>query len=148
MTSFAFILGVVPLVLAGGAGAEMRRSLGTAVFSGMLGVTLFGIFLTPVFFYVICGLSETRLFMSIATQWIGSAFLGTLMGLGIGFSLSQIGLVDPTWGLILGGCVGVVAALLLQTIHWHVNDRQQDTRTTLAGADETPPADGKGDQPQ
>ena len=53
MTSFAFILGVVPLVLADGAGAEMRRTLGTAVFSGMLGVTLFGIFLTPVFFYVI-----------------------------------------------------------------------------------------------
>jgi multidrug efflux pump len=53
MTSFAFILGVVPLVLAEGAGAEMRRTLGTAVFSGMLGVTLFGIFLTPVFFYVI-----------------------------------------------------------------------------------------------
>jgi multidrug efflux pump len=53
MTSFAFILGVVPLVVAEGAGAEMRRSLGTAVFSGMLGVTLFGIFLTPVFFYVL-----------------------------------------------------------------------------------------------
>jgi multidrug efflux pump subunit AcrB len=53
MTSFAFILGVVPLVISEGAGAEMRRALGTAVFSGMLGVTLFGIFLTPVFFYVI-----------------------------------------------------------------------------------------------
>ncbi len=53
MTSLAFILGVVPLVLARGAGAEMRRTLGIAVFSGMLGVTLFGIFLTPVFFYVI-----------------------------------------------------------------------------------------------
>jgi multidrug efflux pump len=53
MTSFAFILGVVPLVIARGAGAEMRRALGTAVFSGMLGVTFFGIFLTPVFFYVL-----------------------------------------------------------------------------------------------
>ena len=53
MTSFAFILGVVPLVIATGAGAEMRRTLGTAVFSGMLGVTFFGIFLTPVFYYVI-----------------------------------------------------------------------------------------------
>ncbi|MGD0384277.1 MAG: efflux RND transporter permease subunit, partial [Thermoguttaceae bacterium] len=58
MTSFAFILGVVPLVIAEGAGAEMRRTLGTAVFSGMLGVTLFGIFLTPVFFYVIDRLSN------------------------------------------------------------------------------------------
>src|SRR5207244_9507254 len=53
MTSFAFILGVVPLMLSVGAGAEMRRTLGTAVFAGMLGVTLFGIFLTPVFYYVI-----------------------------------------------------------------------------------------------
>jgi multidrug efflux pump subunit AcrB len=53
MTSFAFILGVVPLVIATGAGSEMRRTLGIAVFSGMLGVTFFGIFLTPVFYYVI-----------------------------------------------------------------------------------------------
>ena len=53
MTSLAFILGVLPLLIAHGAGAEMRRTLGTAVFSGMLGVTLFGIFLTPVFFYLI-----------------------------------------------------------------------------------------------
>ncbi len=53
MTSFAFILGVVPLMLGSGAGAEMRRTLGVAVFSGMLGVTLFGLVLTPVFFYVI-----------------------------------------------------------------------------------------------
>jgi multidrug efflux pump subunit AcrB len=53
MTSFAFILGVVPLMVSEGAGAEMRRTLGVAVFSGMLGVTLFGIFLTPVFYNVI-----------------------------------------------------------------------------------------------
>jgi len=53
MTSLAFILGVVPLMLGEGAGAEMRRSLGTAVFAGMIGVTLFGVILTPVFFYVI-----------------------------------------------------------------------------------------------
>jgi multidrug efflux pump subunit AcrB len=61
MTSFAFILGVVPLVIAEGAGAEMRRTLGTAVFAGMLGVTLFGIFLTPVFFYVIQWFTDIRL---------------------------------------------------------------------------------------
>jgi multidrug efflux pump len=53
MTSFAFTLGVLPLVIAVGPGAEMRQALGTAVFSGMIGVTLFGIFLTPVFFSVI-----------------------------------------------------------------------------------------------
>jgi HAE1 family hydrophobic/amphiphilic exporter-1 len=50
MTSFAFILGVVPLAIATGAGAEMRQSLGTAVFFGMLGVTLFGLIFTPVFY--------------------------------------------------------------------------------------------------
>src|SRR5262249_57878214 len=53
MTSFAFILGVVPLLVGTGAGFEMRRRLGVAVFSGMLGVTFFRIFLTPVFFNVI-----------------------------------------------------------------------------------------------
>jgi multidrug efflux pump len=53
MTSVAFIIGVVPLIVAEGAGAEMRRLLGTAVFAGMLGVTLFGVFLTPVFFFTI-----------------------------------------------------------------------------------------------
>lgn len=53
MTSFAFIFGVVPLVIASGAGAEMRQALGTAVFSGMLGVTFFGLVFTPIF-YVIC----------------------------------------------------------------------------------------------
>jgi len=53
MTSFAFIFGVIPLILASGAGAEMRQALGTVVFYGMLGVTFFGVFLTPVFFTVI-----------------------------------------------------------------------------------------------
>jgi multidrug efflux pump len=60
MTSRAFIMGVVPLALAVGAGAEMRSTLGIAVFSGMLGVTLFGIFLTPVFYYVVVRLTGGR----------------------------------------------------------------------------------------
>ena len=60
MTSFSFIFGVLPLLLAKGAGAEMRRALGTAVFSGMLGVTFFGIFLTPVFYTVIRQVTERR----------------------------------------------------------------------------------------
>ena len=58
MTSVAFILGVLPLVLAEGAGAEMRSTLGTAVFAGMIGVTLFGVFLTPVFYFVIQWLTD------------------------------------------------------------------------------------------
>jgi len=60
MTSFAFVLGVVPLVFAHGAGAEMRRTLGMAVFTGMLGVTLFGLVLTPIFFYVVRRLTGAR----------------------------------------------------------------------------------------
>ena len=53
MTSFAFIMGVVPLVFSSGAGAEMRHAMGVAVFSGMLGVTFFGLLLTPVFYVLI-----------------------------------------------------------------------------------------------
>jgi len=60
MTSFAFILGVLPLVISKGAGAEMRQSLGTAVFYGMLGVTFFGLLLTPVFYVVIMAFKERQ----------------------------------------------------------------------------------------
>ena len=60
MTSFAFIMGVVPLVLSSGAGAEMRHAMGVAVFSGMLGVTFFGLLLTPVFFFLIRRFVERR----------------------------------------------------------------------------------------
>ncbi len=60
MTAFAFILGVVPLMIASGPGAEMRQSLGTAVFSGMLGVTFFGLFLTPVFYVTLRSLIPRR----------------------------------------------------------------------------------------
>jgi multidrug efflux pump subunit AcrB len=56
MTSFAFILGVLPLARAQGPGSEMRQVLGTSVFFGMLGVTIFGLFLTPAFYVVLRGL--------------------------------------------------------------------------------------------
>jgi multidrug efflux pump len=58
MTSFAFIMGVVPLVLSSGAGAEMRHVMGVAVFSGMIGVTAFGLFLTPVFYVLMRALEK------------------------------------------------------------------------------------------
>jgi multidrug efflux pump len=61
MTSFAFIFGVIPLILATGAGAEMRQALGTVVFFGMIGVTFFGVFLTPVFYTMIRRLTGDRL---------------------------------------------------------------------------------------
>jgi len=71
MTSLAFILGVVPLILSDGAGAEMRRTLGLTVFSGMLGVTLFGVFLTPVFFFIIDWLGDSKVFK---TRWVRLIF--------------------------------------------------------------------------
>ncbi|MEI9850833.1 MAG: multidrug efflux RND transporter permease subunit [Sphingomonas sp.] len=60
MTSFAFIFGVVPLVVASGPGAEMRQSLGTAVFAGMIGVTFFGLIFTPVFYTMVRGFGRRR----------------------------------------------------------------------------------------
>jgi len=61
MTSVAFIAGVIPLVVSTGAGAEMRRAMGTAVFAGMVGVTTFGLFLTPIFYVLLRGLARGRL---------------------------------------------------------------------------------------
>ncbi|HYT95595.1 MAG TPA: efflux RND transporter permease subunit [Gemmataceae bacterium] len=90
MTSFAFILGVVPLILGTGAGAEMRWALGVAVFSGMLGVTLFGIFLTPVFFYVINWVSETPTFATPLMRRASKVLL---------------------WVFVIGGCALEVVVL-------------------------------------
>jgi multidrug efflux pump len=78
MTSLAFILGVVPLLLSHGAGFEMRRTLGTAVFSGMIGVTAFGIFLTPVFFFVIDWLGATPVFASRLVGGVSGVVLGAI----------------------------------------------------------------------
>src|SRR5271165_4007003 len=113
MTSFAFILGVVPLMIASGAGAEMRRSLGTAVFWGMLGVTLFGIFLTPVFFFVIQGVGETRLFASARTRRAGSCVAGGMLGGGGGFLLARLGVVHPVWAPPVGALAGVCLVLAI-----------------------------------
>jgi len=60
MTSIAFIMGVVPLVLSSGAGSEMRHAMGIAVFFGMLGVTSFGLMLTPVFYVLLRKLSGSK----------------------------------------------------------------------------------------
>jgi multidrug efflux pump len=108
MTSLAFIFGVLPLMSASGAGAEMRRSLGVAVFSGMLGVTLFGIFLTPVFFYVIQGVSASDRFRSpalrAALSYAAAAGLGALFG----FLLAKLDSAHPVGGPAVGGCAGVL----------------------------------------
>ena len=117
MTSFAFILGVVPLVVASGAGAEMRRSLGTAVFSGMIGVTLFGIVLTPVFFFVILGVGETKLFSGVATTRVLSCTMGTLLGLATGFLLAKLGVGRLAWMPAVGAAAGLTLALGALEIH-------------------------------
>ena len=73
MTSLAFVMGVVPLVLASGAGAEMRHAMGVAVFAGMIGVTVFGLLMTPVFYLVVRQLARRR---ARATQAATSDFSG------------------------------------------------------------------------
>jgi multidrug efflux pump len=129
MTSFAFVFGVLPLVVAAGAGAEMRRSLGTTVFSGMLGVTLFGIFLTPVFFYVILELGVTRLFLAVAgTGWLGSTMLGGVLGLAGGYFFAKLGLVALPWALGGGAGAGVLAVLAVLGIHREIRTRTQTRR--------------------
>jgi multidrug efflux pump subunit AcrB len=60
MTSFAFILGVLPLVVSTGSGSEMRQAVGVAVFFGMLGVTLFGLIFTPIFYVIVRDLADRR----------------------------------------------------------------------------------------
>jgi multidrug efflux pump len=111
MTSLAFILGVAPLAWASGAGAEMRRSLGIAVFSGMLGVTTFGIFLTPVFFYVIQRLNEAPLFAGENVRWALSCIAGAILGAICGFLLGQLGVCPPNWGAVIGAASGVCLML-------------------------------------
>jgi multidrug efflux pump len=78
MTSLAFILGVVPLLVSKGAGAEMRRTLGTTVFSGMLGVTIFGLVLTPVFFVMVDWLGSTPIFRSRLARRVNAVLKGVL----------------------------------------------------------------------
>ncbi|MGH1539512.1 MAG: efflux RND transporter permease subunit [Arenicella sp.] len=67
MTSFAFIMGVVPMVLSTGAGSEMRQAMGVAVFSGMIGVTVFGLILTPVFYYLLQRKKQEKSTVAVTT---------------------------------------------------------------------------------
>jgi multidrug efflux pump len=116
MTSMAFILGVAPLILASGAGAEMRRSLGIAVFSGMLGVTLFGIFLTPVFFERIQRAVEANWFSSRGSRFLGGGLLGAVLGAIIGYLLAQLQVGGLWENLAIGAASGAVLAIGLPAI--------------------------------
>jgi hydrophobe/amphiphile efflux-1 (HAE1) family protein len=132
MTSFAFILGVFPMVIAKGAGAEMRQALGTAVFSGMLGVTIFGIFFTPVFFLVIQGIGETRFFANARVQQIGSALWACAGGAIVGWQLFALGR--------LGSGGAIVAGALVAAITWAIMRRRRLKRqfaTTLPKTSES-----------
>jgi multidrug efflux pump len=119
MTSFAFILGVVPLIMSKGAGYEMRRTLGTAVFSGMLGVTLFGIFLTPVFFYVIEWFTEEGGLRFPSVRFLGNPvavgsavlFVGVLVG-----SWFLFGMMAVTEQVRYAGALGL--AVLVVGLPW------------------------------
>jgi multidrug efflux pump len=86
MTSFAFTFGVIPLMLSRGAGAEMRVSIGTAVFFGMLGVTFFGVVLTPVFYVVIRGALERKKPVAKGALPNAAASAGTVVLLLVGAS--------------------------------------------------------------
>jgi multidrug efflux pump len=147
MTSFAFIFGVVPLVIASGAGAEMRRSLGIAVFSGMLGVTVFGIFLTPVFFAVIQGLGETRLFLTQSVQATLSYLMGGMSGAAFGYLLEQVAVLDRfiagwggrfglrvlPWAPAVGACVGVLLVMAVRGIHRKIKPVREEVKKLQGG---------------
>jgi multidrug efflux pump len=141
MTSLAFILGVVPLVIASGAGAEMRHSLGTAVFSGMLGVTLFGIFLTPVFFAVIDRFAGAAIFQNRLVRRGVFLTFGAALGLGVGVLLLELGVVWslPHWVVLsVCGVAGVVVGELVARGH------HTFVPVEPAGPAKAPPAPGDG----
>ena len=104
----------------------MRRSLGTAVFSGMLGVTLFGIFLTPVFFYVIQGFGETRLFAGAAVRRARFLRGGRASGTAIGWLLGMLRVVLLPWGPIVGAVGGFVLVLGVFEVRRRIRTRMQE----------------------
>ncbi len=145
MTSMAFIIGVIPLAIASGAGAEMRRSLGIAVFYGMVGVTLFGIFLTPVFFHVILGLSEAWRLVTTAARWTVSTLIGGLSGAGLGYLMARAEVVALNRALWIGGASGILATLAVLGIHRRVRGPRSSIRSPerphrIARAKEEPAA--------
>jgi multidrug efflux pump len=140
MTSFAFILGVLPMVAAHGAGAEMRWSLGTAVFSGMIGVTLFGIFLTPVFFNVIEWFGEFSLFGNVVVQRVGSAAIGGTLGLAIGWLAFKAGVPSQRWSLIIGVGTGIAVSALVQSGLWR---RKPIRHAPPHSSEDAPPSSGE-----
>jgi multidrug efflux pump len=133
MTSLAFILGAVPLVTSEGAGAEMRQALGVAVFGGMIGVTMFGLFLTPIFFYMVDSASHNRFFSLPAVQFAGDMLLGFLLVGRRGFLIR--GMVKAREGLkTLRGIPAVKRMTARLTIrNWTPPDKNGDKPNQLNG---------------
>lgn len=119
MTSCAFLLGVVPLIVAMGAGAEMRRALGVAMFCGMLGVTIFGVVLTPVFYYLIQRLGETRLLANPMVRNILGLLMGPTLGALFGFILWQTKEMPFWWAMLVGLGFGLVAGAAAMRMSRH-----------------------------
>jgi multidrug efflux pump len=95
----------------------MRWSLGTAVLCGMAGVTLFGIFLTPVFFYVIEGLGHAALFRRASWQWWGAVVLSAAVGVLCDFLAGKAGFRAGPWALVGGAALSFLVAVLVQGAH-------------------------------
>ncbi len=109
MTSCAFVLGVVPLVIGTGAGAEMRRALGVAMFCGMLGVTVFGVVLTPAFYYLIRRTGQMRFFANPWVQRVGALLMGPGVGVLFGLLLAHTRGLRLWWAVLFGAVVGLLA---------------------------------------
>ncbi len=117
MTSCAFLLGVVPLIIGSGAGAEMRRALGVAMFCGMLGVTVFGVMLTPVFYYLVQRLAKSRLFANPIVRRTVGLLLGPVAGMTFGAFLWLTGEMGFWWSMAVGLGFGLLAAGIVQGLH-------------------------------
>ena len=96
----------------------MRRSLGISVFSGMLGVTAFGIFLTPVFFDLIQRGVDAQFFIGRTKRYILTAALGGLLGAASGFLISRIGVGNMPLPPIIGAGVGIAVCTTVHIV-WH-----------------------------
>src|SRR5262249_59941212 len=118
-----FVRGGGRVLGAGGGGGEIGRSLGAAVFSGMPGVSLFGIFLTPVFFDLIQRALGTAAFATRLVRWGGSALLGGAVGLAAGYSLAKLGIGGPVEAPTTGAAAGALLALILPSLWGRVSER-------------------------
>jgi multidrug efflux pump len=111
----------------------------------MLGVTLFGIFLTPVFFYVLQGLSETRSFRSGAARHIGSPLVGGLSGFALGFLSARLLQLRPAWEVAVGVAAAILGALVVLALE-RVRGRRAPATAPAQLAGPTEPARGGQDK--